>query len=87
MFQCNRLDLTSSSTVASAKRYGNLSHTKKFMGTSFPPHCNPGHVTSTICRDNWLGFKSLWLGFRIRDCAQGVGSTFKLKGSVFTVRV
>jgi len=42
------------------------------MGTSFPRHHNPGHVTSTICRDNWLGYKSLWLGFRIRAYGQGV---------------
>jgi len=26
-----------------------------------------GQVTRTIRRDNWLGFKCLWLGFRIRD--------------------
>jgi len=29
-----------------------------------------GHVTSTICRDNWLGFKSLWLGYRISAYGQ-----------------
>jgi len=28
-------------------------------------------VTSTIRRDNWLGFKSLWLGFRISAYGQG----------------
>jgi len=60
---------------------------KKFMGTSFPPHYNPGHVTNTICRGNWLGFKSLWLRFMIRAYGQGVRSTFKLSGSVFRVRV
>ena len=37
-----------------------------------------GHVTSTIHRVNLLGFKSLWLGFRIRDNSQGL---------VFSVRV
>ena len=45
------------------------------MGTSFPHvqiPLQPGHVTSTICRDNWLGLKSLWLGFRIRAYGQGV---------------
>jgi len=57
------------------------------MGTSFPPYYDPGHVTNTICRDNWLGFKSLWLRFRIRAYGQGVGSSFKLRGSVFRVRV
>jgi len=31
-----------------------------------------GHVTSTIHRVNLLGFKSLWLGFRIRDYSQGL---------------
>jgi len=46
-----------------------------------------GHVTSTIRRDNWLGFKSLWLGFRIRAFAQGLGSSFSFSGSVFRVRV
>jgi len=42
---------------------------------------------STICRDNWLGFKSLWLRFMIRAYGQGVRSAFKLRGSVFRVRV
>jgi len=54
------------------------------MATSFPHVPNPlhpGHVTSTICRDYWLGFKSLWLRFRIRAYGQGVGSIFKLSGS------
>jgi len=46
-----------------------------------------GHVTSTICRDNWLGFKSLWLGLRIRAYVQGVGSIFKLRGSVFRLEL
>jgi len=57
------------------------------MGTSFPPHYNPGHVTSTICRDNWLGFKSLWLRLMIRAYGQGVRLTFKLRCSVLRVRV
>jgi len=30
-------------------------------------------VTSTICRDNWLGFKSLWLGYRISAYGQVLG--------------
>jgi len=54
------------------------------MATSFPHVPTPihaGHVTSTICRNNWLGFKSLWLGFRIRADGQGVGSIFKLRNS------
>jgi len=54
------------------------------MATSFPhvpTPLHPGHVTSTICRDNRLGFKSLWLGFRIRAYGQCVGSVFKLRGS------
>ena len=46
-----------------------------------------GHVTSQICKDNWLEFKSLWLGFKTKAYGQGVGSTFKLRGSVFSVRV
>jgi len=29
----------------------------------------------------------LWLGFKTRAYGQGVGSTFKLRGSVFSVRV
>jgi len=37
--------------------------------------------------ETWLGFKSLWLGFRIRAYGQGAGSTFRLRGSVFGVRV
>jgi len=57
------------------------------MGTSFPPHYNPGHMTSIICRDSWLGFKSLWLRFMIRAYDQGVRSTFKLRGLVFRVRI
>jgi len=54
------------------------------MATSFPhvpTPLHPGHLTSTMCRDNWLGFKSLWLGLRIRADGQGVGSIFKLRGS------
>jgi len=35
-------------------------------------------VTSTICRDNWLGFKSLWLGFRISAYGQGLGQVLGL---------
>ena len=31
-----------------------------------------GHVTSTIRRDNLMGFKSLWLRFRIRAYGQGL---------------
>ena len=31
-----------------------------------------GHVTSTIRSDNLLGFRSLWLGFRIRAYSQGL---------------
>jgi len=51
------------------------SHTKKCMATSFPHVTTPlppGHVTSTIYRDNWLGFKSLWVEVRIRVYGQGV---------------
>jgi len=44
-------------------------------------------VTSTIRRDNWLGFKSLWLGFRISAYGQGLWSSFRLSGSVFRIRV
>jgi len=36
---------------------------------------------------NWLGFKSLWLGFRISAYGQGVGAIFKFRGSVCRVRV
>jgi len=33
-----------------------------------------GHVTSTICRDNyWLGLMSFWFGFRIRAYGQVLG--------------
>jgi len=39
-----------------------------------------GHVASTICRDNWLGLKSLWLGFTISACGQGLWSSFKFSG-------
>jgi len=49
MFQCNRLDLTSSSTITSVKRYGNaFPHQKnvsEHRSHTFPPHYNPGHVT------------------------------------------
>jgi len=38
------------------------------------------HMTSMIRRDNWLGFKSLWLGFRIRVYGQGLGSSFRFSG-------
>ena len=34
-----------------------------------------GHVTSTIRRDNWLGFK----GLRIRAYGQGLGSRFRFR--------
>jgi len=44
-------------------------------------------VTSTIRRDSWLGFKSLWLGFRIGAYGQGLGSSFRFSDSVFRVRV
>jgi len=69
-----------------------LSYMKKCMASSnvvptYSPPLHPGHVTSTICRDNWLGFISLWLQFRIRAYGQGVESIFKLRGSVFRVRV
>ena len=60
------------------------------MGTSFPrvpTSLHPGHVTSPICKDNWLEFKSLWLGFKTRTYGQGVGSTFKFRGSAFNIRV
>jgi len=69
------------------KVMGTLSHTKKMYGNVVPTPLHPGHVTCTICRDNWLGFKSLWLGFRIRAYNQGVGSIFKLRGSLFRVRI
>ena len=46
-----------------------------------------GRVTNTIRRDNWLGFKSLWLRFRINDFSQVLGSSFSFNGSVFRVRV
>jgi len=44
-------------------------------GTWFPPHYHPGHVTSPICKDDWLEFKNLWLGFETGAYGQGVGST------------
>ena len=34
-------------------------------------------------KDNGLEFKSLWLGFRIRAYVQGLGSSFRFKGSGF----
>jgi len=34
-------------------------------------------VTSTIRRENWLGFKSLWLGYRVSAYGQGLGSSFR----------
>jgi len=40
---------------------GTLSHTKKMYGNIVPTPLHPGHVTSTICRDNWFIFRSLWL--------------------------
>ena len=92
MFQCNRLDLTSSSTVTSVKMYGNAFPHQKMYGNIVPTRFHPTTTWScdkqpTICRDNWLGFKSLWLGFRIGVYVQDVGSNFKLRGSVFRVRV
>jgi len=54
---------------------------------AYPPHYNPGHVTSTMRRDNWLEFKSSWLGFRIGAYGQGFWSSFRFRGSVFGVRV
>jgi len=44
-------------------------------------------MTSMIRRDNWLGLKSLWFGFRIRVCGQGLGPIFRFRGSMFKVRV
>jgi len=61
--------------------YGNVVPTRSHPTTPFS--CD----NSTICRDNWLGFKSLWLGLRIRACGQGVGSIFKLRGSVFRLEL
>ena len=46
-----------------------------------------GHVTIAMRSDNWLGFKSLWLGLRIRAYGQGLGSSFEFSVSVFRVRV
>jgi len=52
-----------------------LHEAKRVLGL-FCLHLNTirrsGHVTSTIRRDNLLGFKSLWLGFRIRAYGQGL---------------
>ena len=62
---------------------GTLSHTNKMYGKVIPTPLHPAHVTSTKCRDNWLGFKSLWLRFRIRAYGQGVGSIFKLRSYTF----
>ena len=69
------------------KCMGTFSYTKKMYGNVVPTPLHSGHVTSTICRDNSLGFTSLWLRFMIKACGQGVRSTFKLRGSVFRVRV
>jgi len=33
-----------------------------------------------------VGFKSLWLGFRIRAYGKGLGSSFGFSGSVFRAR-
>jgi len=53
-----------------------LLHQPKPMLGLFCLHLNTvgrsGHVRSTICRDNLLGFKSLWLGIRIRAYSQGL---------------
>jgi len=46
-----------------------------------------GLVTSTIRRNNWLEFKSLWLGIRISAYGRGLGSSFRFSGSVFRFRV
>ena len=46
-----------------------------------------GHVTRTMRRDNWLGFKCLYLGFRISAYGRGLGSSFRFIGSVFRVRI
>ena len=52
-----------------------LHEAKRVLGL-FCLHLNTigwsGHVTSTIHRDNWLAFKSLWLGFRIMAYGQGL---------------
>jgi len=52
-----------------------LHEAKRVLGL-FCLHLNTigwsGHVTSTIHRDNWLEFKSLWLGFRIMAYGQGL---------------
>jgi len=36
------------------KGMGTLSHTKKLYGNVVPNPLHPGHVTSTVCRDNWF---------------------------------
>jgi len=93
LFQCNRLYLTSSTQVPLLVQKGmgtTFPHQKNVWercSHAFPPHYNPGYVTSTISRENWLGFKSLWLGFWIRAYDQGVGSSFRFEGSVFRVTI
>ena len=53
-----------------------LLHETKPIPGLFCLHLNTigrsGHLTSAIRRDNLLGFKSLWLGFRIRAYSQGL---------------
>ena len=67
-----------------------LLHEAKPVLALFCLHLNTigwsGHVTITIRRDNWLAFKSLWLGFRIRAYCQCLGSSFRFSGSVFRIR-
>jgi len=38
------------------KGTGKLSHTKNVWELRSHPYYNSCHVTSTICRHNWLGF-------------------------------
>jgi len=93
LFQCNRLNLTSSTQVLLLvqKGMGTTFPHQKYVwercSHAFPPHYNPGYGTSTIRGESWLGFKSLWLGFRIRAYGQGDGSSSRFRGSVFRVTV
>ena len=72
-----------------------LLHEAKHVLRLFCLHLNTidwsGHVSSTIRRDNWLGFKSLWLWFRIsaygQDLWSCLWSCFRFSGSVFRVGV
>jgi len=65
-----------------------LREAKSVLGL-FCLHLNTIAWSSHITRytDNWLGFKSLWLGFWIRVYGQGLGSRFRCRGSMFGVRV